>query len=347
MTLPHLMLAVDVPAPGGPEALTPVQVPLPELRDGQVLIRVAAAGVNYPDVMQRLGRYDPPSWHSPRPGLEVSGEVAAIGAGVMGFAAGDPVLALCNGGGYAEYVAVPAGQVLPIPRGVSVTWAGAIAETWFTTEQTLVMRAGLEAGMNVLIHGAAGGIGAAAIAQCLIHGARPIAVVSSREKAWHAREELHAAEVIVHTEDDFVARTRELTDGKGADRIVSFAGGDMLARNFAAAARGATIVQLAALSADTAEIPLPQLLGKQLTLFGSTLRPQSDATKATIAQSLMRHAWPAFAAGKVARPRLRAVPLRDAALAHRTLEDRQSYGKIVLLTPFGERFVNDNSVAEP
>lgn len=346
MPLPNEMHAIDVPVPGGPEALVPVAAPLPELRPGEVLIRVAAAGVNYPDVLQRRGRYDAPPQHSPRPGLEVSGEIAALGDGVQGFAPGEPVLALCNGGGYAEYVAVPAGQVLPVPGGIDMAWAGAIPETWFTIEQTLVMRSGLTAGMNVLIHGAAGGIGTAAIAQSRIHGARAIAVVSNGEKAAHVINDLGADAAIIHTEEDFVARTSELTGGKGADRIVTFAGGPLLARNIETAARGGTIIQLATLSGSTAEIPLHLLLGKQLTLFGSMLRPQTDAAKAAIAESLRVHAWPAFATGAVPRPRLRAMPLANAAGAHRAMEDRHSYGKIVLVTPFGERFVNDNPVAE-
>jgi putative PIG3 family NAD(P)H quinone oxidoreductase len=338
------MLAIDVPTPGGPEALTPVTIAVPEPGPGEVLVRVAVAGINYPDLLQRRGHYDPPPGHAPRPGLEISGTIAATGEGVTGFAEGDAVLALCNGGGYAEYVAVPAGQVLPLPTGVTMLQAGAMAETWFTVEQTLVMRAGLAEGMSVLIHGAAGGIGSAAIALSLIHGARPIAVVSSEDKAWAVRD-LGAKDVVIHTEEDFVTAAKALTDGNGVDRIVNFAGGDMPARNMAAAARDAVIVQLASLNSGKAEIPVSLLLGKALTLIGSTLRPQPPEVKAAIAASLKRTAWPAFAAGAVKLPRLRAVPMADAASAHRALEDRGSYGKIVLLTPFGESFVNDNSVA--
>ncbi|QMV01062.1 zinc-binding dehydrogenase [Devosia sp. D6-9] len=346
MTLPARMLAIEIVTPGGPDGLTAVETSLPTLRRGEILIRVAAAGVNYPDVLQRMGRYDPPSWHSPRPGLEVSGEVAALGEGVEGFTLGEPVLALCNGGGYAEYVAVPAGQVLPIPERVDMIWAGSLAETWFTVEQTLAMRAGLAEVQDVLVHGAAGGIGTAAIARSQIAGARPIGVVSTHEKAEYLRGRLGVDAVIIHRDEDFVERTRALTGGKGADRVVSFAGGDMLARNMEAAARGGTILQLASLSDVNAQISLPQLLGRQLTILGSVLRPQSDATKAEIAASLRRNVWPAFAAGNVVRPRLSTVPLAQATNAHRAMEDRASYGKIVLITAFGERFINDNSVAE-
>jgi putative PIG3 family NAD(P)H quinone oxidoreductase len=338
------MLAIDVPTPGGPEALVPTKAAVPEIRPDEVLIRVAVAGINYPDLLQRQGRYDQPPGHSPRLGLEVSGEIAAIGSGVENFAVGDVVLALCNGGGYAEYVAVPAGQVLPLPQGVTMVQAGAMAETWFTVQHMLMMHGHLQPGMSVLIHGAAGGIGSAAIALCLIHGARPIAVVSSEDKAWAAKE-LGAKDVIIHTQDDFVAAAKALTDGSGVDRIVNFAGGDILARNMVAAARGAIILQLASLDSTKSEIPVNLLLGKALTLFGATLRPQPIAVKAAIAQGLLSTAWPAFASGTVKLPRLRAVPLADAVRAHRALEDRTSYGKIVLLTPFGESFVNDNSVA--
>ncbi|HEY4201748.1 MAG TPA: NAD(P)H-quinone oxidoreductase [Devosiaceae bacterium] len=338
------MTAIAITAPGGPEVLQAVAVATPQPGPGDVLIRVAAAGINYPDLAQRRGKYDPPSWHSPHPGLEVSGEIAALGEGVSSFVLGDRVLALCNGGGYADYVTVPAGQVLPVPHGVALIQAGAMAETWFTVQQTLVMRAGLLPGMNVLIHGAAGGIGNAAIALSLIHGARPIAVVSTTDKADYAKQ-LGAADTILHTSEDFVARAQQLTDGKGADRIVALAGGDMLPRNMAAAARFATIVQLATLGDANADIPLGLLLGRALTLIGSTLRPQSNATKTAIAQGLLETAWPAFAAGQVKLPRLRTLPLREAAAAHQAMEERDSYGKIALVTAFGQAFLNDKSVA--
>ena len=348
MTLPDEMQAIDIAGPGGgPEVLTPTRALLPLPRADEVLIRVAAAGVNYPDVLQRKGHYDPPPGHSPRPGLEVAGEIVALGEAVEGLAKGQRVLALCNGGGYAGYVAVPHGQVLPIPSGVDIAWAGAIAETWFTIEQTLIQRTALAPGMNVLVHGAAGGIGTAALSLSRIGKARPIAVVSTREKADYVRGTLGVPDVIVHGEEDFSASALALTDGRGVDRIVSFAGGDMLARNLTAAARDAVIIQLASLSGSKAELPLPQLLAKQLTLIGSTLRPQSSTRKAQIAQGLLAGAWPAFAAGNVARPHIETLPLGEAAMAHARLEDRRFFGKLVLLTAFGEGLVNDNFVAKP
>jgi len=229
------MLAIQISTPGGPEVLTPAELAQAVPRDGEVLIRVAAAGINAPDLAQRRGAYDPPPEASPLPGLEVSGEIVGTG---------EKVVALCNGGGYAEYVAVPAGQVLPLPEGWSLVAGAALPETFFTVQQTLVMRAGLQAGMQVLIHGAAGGIGGAAIQICRLHGANPIAVVSSPEKAAYVRS-LGATDIIDHSTEDFVARTREITGGHGADRILDMVGGDYLPRNIDASARGGYIVQVA------------------------------------------------------------------------------------------------------
>jgi NADPH2:quinone reductase len=339
MDLPHEMTAIEIAVPGGPEVLRPARMPLPALAAGEVLIRVAAAGVNGPDLGQRRGTYDPPPGASPLPGLEVGGVIAAVAEGVATFAVGDEVVALTNGGGYAEYVAVPAGQVLPLPRGWSLAAGAALPETFFTIAQTLVMRAGLSAGMDVLICGAAGGIGGAAIQICRMMGARPIAIVSGGEKVWYA-ESLGAAAVIVHTRDDVVARVRELTHGKGADRVVEMMGGRTLEQSIDAAARGAHIVCLAALSGETSAIHAGKIVSKWLTVSGSTLRPQSPAIKAEIALHLRRHVWPALDDGRIVRPRIRAVPLEEAAAAHIAMERRDNYGKIVLLTAFGRSLVN-------
>jgi NADPH2:quinone reductase len=334
MTLPAEMTVIAITAPGGPEVLQPARQPLPQPDPDEVLIRVAAAGVNAPDLSQRRGRYDPPPGASPLPGLEVSGVVVALGREVRGLAVGAPVVALCNGGGYAEYVAVPAGQVLPLPAGWSLVDAAALPETFFTVQQTLVMRAGLEPGMDVLIHGAAGGIGGTAIQVARLFGARPIAVVSTPEKARYA-ESLGADAVIEHRREDFVERTLQLTGGKGADRIVDMVGGDYLPRNIAAAARGAHIVLLASLSGAPSTVNAGQLVFKWLTVSGSTLRPQTPAFKAKIADSLRRTVWPALADGRIGPPRLRRLPLERASEAHGAMEDRAHFGKIVLLTAFG------------
>ncbi|RUT35182.1 NAD(P)H-quinone oxidoreductase [Arsenicitalea aurantiaca] len=329
------MTAIAVATPGGPESLQPRTVPLPEPGPGEVLVRVAAAGINYPDVMQRLGRYDPPPGASPLPGLEVSGEIASLGEGVSGHEIGARVVALCNGGGYAEFVTIPSGQVVPLPPGLDLLSGAAIPETFFTVQQTLVMRSGLQAGMSVLIHGAAGGIGGAAIQISRWLGARPIAVVSSEEKADYARS-LGASDVIIHTRKDFPEAAKALTGGEGVGRIISIAGGDMLDKNLRALARFGTIIQLAGLDGARSELDIGRLLGRQATIFGSTLRPQSSALKAEIAASLVHRIWPGFAEGRINAPRIAILPLAEAAEAHRRMETRSNHGKLVLVTPWGE-----------
>lgn len=334
MRIPLDMIAIAIAAPGGPEMLQPVRQALPPLRPGEVLIRVAAAGLNAPDLGQRRGTYAPPPGASPLPGLEVSGEITALGEAVTGFAVGDHVVALTNGGGYAEYVAVPSGQVLPPPSGWSLVEAATIPETFFTVEQTLVMRAGLSSGMFVLIHGGAGGIGGTAIQVSRLHGARPIAVVSSSEKADYALS-LGAEAVIRHDTEDFVPRTLALTGDRGADRIIDMVAGENLDRNISASAHFGHIVLLATAGGAKAEISAARLMMKQLTLSGSTLRPQATEVKAAIAASLRGTVWPALADGRISRPRLQRFALTDAPDAHQALETRANYGKIVLVTDYG------------
>lgn len=334
MSIAAEMIAIAIAAPGGPEMLQPLRHPVPSPRPGEVLIRVAAAGLNAPDLGQRRGTYAPPPGASPLPGLEVSGEIAALGEGTSGHSIGDRVVALTNGGGYAEYVAVPDGQVLPLPAGWTPVEGATIPETWFTVEQTLVMRAGLSSGMFVLVHGGAGGIGGAAIQSSRLHGARPIAVVSSAEKAEYALS-LGAEAAIRHDTEDFVARTMAITAEYGADRVIDMVAGENLERNIAAAARFGHIVLLATAGGAKAEINAARLMMKQLTLSGSTLRPQTSEAKAAIAASLRANAWPAFADGLVLKPRIQRFSLSDAPAAHRALETRANYGKIVLVTDFG------------
>jgi len=334
MTLPSTMLAITIAQLGGPEVLTPRTLPLPPCGPEDVLIRVAAAGVNSPDLAQRAGHYDPPPGASPLPGLEVSGQIVALGSAVSDFALGDAVMALTNGGGYAEYAAVPAGQVLPIPANWSLLDAAALPETWFTVTQTLVMRAGLTSGMSVLVHGAAGGIGGAAIQIATILGARAIAVVSSPEKAAYAQS-LGAVATIDRTSEDIAARVLKLTDGHGVDRILDIIGGAMTAINIAAAARGGHIVQVATLDGGTVQLPLRQLMAKQLTLSGSTLRPQTSATKAAIATRIRTDLLGALSAPDLPRPRITHIPLEQASAAHTAMEARSHIGKFVLTTSFG------------
>jgi len=333
-SLPKDMLAVILNGEGGPEVLTPARLALPPVRAGEVLIRVAAAGVNGPDISQREGRYAPPPDASPLPGLEVSGTIAALGAGVTRFAPGQSVVALCNGGGYAEYVAVPAGQVLPSPAGWSWADAAGLPETFFTIQQTLVERSRLEPGMNVLVHGGSGGLGATAIQMGKLHGCTILATASGPEKMAYAAA-MGADAVIDYRKEDFVARCRELTDGRGVDRILDIIGGDYLGRNLRAAARNAVILQLAMREGARTEIDLGPILMKALTLTGSTLRPQSGADKARLAAGLAATVWPAIAAGRIRPARTRTFPLDRAADAHRSMESRDHYGKIVLVTDFG------------
>lgn len=330
--LPPDMLAITIAAPGGPEQLQPARLPLPVPGPDDILIRVAAAGVNGPDLAQRRGQYDPPPGASPLLGLEVAGIVVARGDAATRYPIGASVMALCNGGGYAEYVAVPQGQVLPVPEGWSLSAAAALPETWFTVTQTLVMRAGLSAGMSVLVHGASGGIGGAAIQIATLLGARPIAVTSSPAKADYARA-LGAIATIDRSED-IAARALALTDGKGVDRVVDVIGGEMAAVNVAASARNGHIVQISTLAGGTAPVPLRLMMAKGLTLSGSTLRPQDQATKAEIAEAVARF-LPALAAPDWRQPDLARFALEDAATAHAAMEGRTHVGKLVLETAFG------------
>ena len=330
------MHAIVIAAPGGPAVLQRQPWPMPPCGPDEVLIRVAAAGVNGPDLAQRRGLYDPPPGASPLPGLEVAGEIAEIGADVTAWRVGQPVMALTNGGGYAEFVAVPAGQVLPVPQGWTLAEAAALPETWFTVTQTLVMRAGLEPGMSVLVHGAAGGIGGAAIQIATILGARAIAVVSSPAKAAYATR-LGAVATIDYTTEDILARARALTDGQGVDRVLDIIGGAMAQTNIEASARLGHIVQVSTLDGSNAEISLRSLMAKQLTLSGSTLRPQSAATKAAIAAHIRAHLLPALSVPGCVKPLVTAFAFDDAAGAHAAMEARTHSGKLVLVTPFGAR----------
>jgi NADPH2:quinone reductase len=328
------MTAIPLTAHGGPDILQTERLPVPPVGESDVLIRVAAAGVNAPDIAQRKGYYDPPPGASPHLGLEVSGEIAALGAAVSGWAIGDKVIALCNGGGYAEYVSVPFGQVLPLPANWALVDGAALPETWFTVTQTLVMRAGIEKGMHVLVHGAAGGIGGAAIQIATLLGARAIGVVSNEDKARYAMD-LGAVATINHTSEDIVARTMALTEGKGADRILDVVGGDMAAKNIAASARFGHIVQVSTIDQPEAKISLRTLMAKQLTLSGSTLRPQTPEVKAAIAERMKTDLWPALQSPGFKRPRIRRFALEDAAEAHRAMEERNNMGKILLVTAYG------------
>jgi NADPH:quinone reductase len=333
MGIPDTMTAIVAREPGSAAVLESAQVPVPVPRLGEVLIRIVGAGVNAPDLAQRRGDYPPPEGHSPILGLEVSGEIVSP-AGEWSL--GDKVVALTNGGGYAEYVAVPAGQVLPAPANWPLADAAALPETWFTITQTIVMRAGLRAGHALLITGAAGGLGGTAIQVALILGATPLAIVGNEEKADYVRR-LGATHVIRHDTEDVLARTRDLTDGRGADIVLDMLGGPATQRHIEAAARGGHIVMVGTQASRDSVLPLNKLIAKQLTLSGSTLRHQSSETKAAIAARLRADLWPALSYPALRRPRVQRFPLAEAAAAHRAVETRGHHGKSVLVTDFGIR----------
>ena len=325
------MSAIALSGHGGPEVMRLQQLPLPVPAPGDVLIRVAAASVNAPDLSQRAGHYPPPPGASPLLGLDVAGEIVHP-AGQ--WREGNRVVALCNGGGYAEYVAVPAGQVLPIPAGWSWTEAAALPECWFTVTQTLVMRAGLASGMFVLVSGASGGVGGAAISIAKILGAIPLAIVSSDDKEAYVRH-LGATDTIRRDRDDIVARTLAMTGDRGADRVLDLAGGEFTGFAVEASARFGHIVVVSTLADRNATLPLNKITAKQLTLSGSTLRPQTAETKAAIATTLRDRIWPALADPAFPRPQIRTFSPEDAAAAHIAMQNPSHFGKIVLVTAFG------------
>ncbi len=329
MSVPREMMAIEIAAPGGPEQLRMARRPMPQPGEGEVLVRVAAAGVNRPDVMQRQGRYPPPAGASDIPGLEVAGEVIALGANVSGVALGDRVTALLPGGGYADHAVAAAALCLPIPNGLSMVEAAALPETFFTVWTNLFERGGLKAGESVLIHGGTSGIGTTAIQLAAAWGARVFATAGTREKA-RACERLGAARGIDYRAEDFVEVIRQETAGKGVDLILDMVGASYLARNMDAAALEGRLVVISLIGGARAEINLGTLMSKRLTVTGSTLRVRTVAQKTAVADGLRRHVWPLLAAGRV-RPVIHATfPLAQASDAHRLMETSQHIGKIVL-----------------
>lgn len=327
--VPVEMAAVEITAPGGPEQLKIGRRPTPQPGDGEVLVRVAAAGVNRPDVMQRQGRYPPPAGASDIPGLEVSGEVVALGPDVSGIAIGDRVTALLPGGGYAAYAVAAAPLCLPVPRGLSMVEAAALPETFYTVWTNLFDRGGLESGETVLVHGGTSGIGTTAIQLAAAWGARVFATAGSPEKA-RACERFGAARGIDYKAEDFAEVIRHETAGKGVDVILDMLGASYLARNLESLAIEGRLVVISLLGGARAEINLNVILSKRATLTGSTLRIRTVAQKATIAEALRRNVWPLLSEGRV-RPIIHATfPLAEASLAHRLMESSQHIGKIVL-----------------
>ena len=325
-TLPDIMQAVEISEFGGPEVLKPVSHPVPKAAAGQVVIRVAYAGVNRPDALQRAGGYMPPKGASDLPGLEASGEVAAIGAGVTGLAIGDKVCALLPGGGYAEYVVTPAAHCLPIPDGVSLKEAACLPETCFTVWSNVITRGGLKAGERFLVHGGSSGIGTTAIQLAKALGARVFATAGSQVKCAACRD-LGAEMAINYRDEDFVDVLR--AEG-GADLILDMVGGEYLPRNVKALADDGRLVQIAFLQGPKVALNFAQVMMRRLTITGSTLRPQSDLAKAAIAQDLREAVWPLISVGKLRPVMDSSFPLARAAEAHARMESSAHIGKIVL-----------------
>jgi NADPH2:quinone reductase len=320
------MRAIEITKPGGPEVLQLTSRPVPQPGHGQVVIKVAFAGVNRPDALQRAGMYAPPPSASDLPGLEASGEVVAIGEGVADVALGDQVCALLPGGGYAEYVATPAAHCLPVPDGMGLKEAACLPETFFTVWSNVFMRGGLKAGERFLVHGGSSGIGTTAIQLAQTFGARVFATAGSDPKC-AACMALGAEAAINYRDTDFV---EVMAAEGGADLILDMVGGDYIPRNLKALSEDGRLVQIAFLQGPKVEVNFATLMTRRLTMTGSTLRPQSDLAKARIAQELREAVWPLLSSGRVAPVMDSDYALADAAQAHARMETSNHIGKIVL-----------------
>jgi putative PIG3 family NAD(P)H quinone oxidoreductase len=327
--LPARMLAVAISQPGGPMVLKPEWRSLPRPAGREVLIRVNAAGVNRPDLLQRKGAYPPPAGASDLPGLEVSGEVVAHGDAVVRWRPGDRVCALTPGGGYAEYVKVHETHALPVPAGFAMTEAAAVPETYFTVWHNVFERGGLKPGETLLVHGGSSGIGTTAIQLAKAFGSTVIVTAGSDAKC-EACVKLGADRAINYRTEDFVAAVKEQTGKNGADVILDMVGGDYVARNYDAAAVEGRIVQIATQGGAVASADFSRLMMKRLVHTGSTLRPRSDEVKGAIAAALEANVWPLLAARKVAPLLDRIFPLKEAWRAHERLEEGDAIGKVVL-----------------
>jgi len=326
--LPTTMTVIGITAPGAPDVLVPEQRPLPTPGEGEVLVKVAAAGVNRPDVMQRKGLYPPPPGASDIPGLEIAGEVAALGPGVQRWKLGDRVMALVSGGGYGEYCLAHGSHALPV-SGLSVVEAAAIPETIFTVWHNVFERGGLKSGETLLVHGGSSGIGTTAIQLAKALGSRVITTAGSPEKCDACRK-LGADVAVNYKTEDFVAATKKATGDKGADVILDMVGGDYIPRNYEAAAVEGRIVQIAFMGSPKAEVNFMRLMLKRLHHTGSTLRARSVADKGAIARAVEDNALPLTTAGKVKPVIYKTFPLKEAAAAHALMESSAHIGKIVL-----------------
>jgi NADPH:quinone reductase len=334
VSVPGEMRVVEISRFGGPEVLVPARRPVPEPGEGEILIRVHAAGVNRPDALQRAGGYEPPPGASDLPGLEAAGEVAAVGPGAERWRVGDRVCALLPGGGYAEYVTTPAAHALPVPGGLPMTEAAGLCETFFTVWSNVFERGRLAAGEAFLVHGGSSGIGTTAIQLAAARGARVFATAGSAEKC-AACERLGAERAINYREEDFVAVVQELTGGGGVDVILDMVGGAYIPRNVRALALEGRLVLIAFLGGAKVELNFSPVMRRRLTITGSTLRPQSVEAKARIAAGVEREVWPLIEAGRI-RPVLdQTFPLEEAAAAHARMESSAHIGKIILTVAEG------------
>ncbi len=327
--IPARMTAVAITQPGGPMVLKAEKRAVPEPGDNEILIRVQAAGVNRPDLLQRQGAYPPPPGASDLPGLEVAGTVAATGAGVTRWKVGDAVCALTNGGGYAEFVTVHASHVLPVPHGFTMTEAAALPETYFTVWHNVFQRGGLKDGETLLVHGGSSGIGTTAIQLGVAFGATVIATAGTPEKC-AACVALGATRAINHRTEDFVAVVKEATGGQGANVILDMVGGDYVGRNYTAAAIEGRIVQIATMKGAVASADFSKLMMKRLVHTGSTLRPRTAEFKGLVAAALEQHVWPLLNVRRVVPVMDMIFPLKEAWRAHERLEEGDQIGKIVL-----------------
>ena len=327
--LPETITAIEIREFGGPDVLTPGSRPVPTAGSGEVLIKVAAAGVNRPDVLQRSGGYPPPPGASDIPGLEVAGTIVTLGGDTGDWREGDTVTALVSGGGYAEYATAPAPQCLRVPQGLTLAEAAGLPETFFTVWSNVFDRGGLTAGESFLVHGGSSGIGTTAIQLAKAMGARVFATAGSAEKC-EACERLGAERAINYREEDFVPLVKQATDGKGVDVVLDMVGGDYVARNIAAMAADGRLVYIAFLGGSKVEVDLLPLMLKRLTITGSTMRPRPVAFKAAIARKLEEKVWPLIEAGTLKPVLHQTFPLAEAAAAHRLMESSSHVGKIVL-----------------
>ena len=329
MDLPKTMTFITLDGHGGPEVLKPAEMDTPQPGDGEILIKVEAAGVNRPDVQQRKGMYNPPPGASTVPGLEVAGTVAALGAGTSRYSVGDAVCALAPGGGYAQFCKVPERHALPVPSNLSMVEAGGVPETYFTVWTNVFDRARLRAGESILIHGGSSGIGTTAIQLAREFGATVYTTVGNAEKA-KVCEDLGAARAINYRDEDFVAVVKEATGGPGVNVILDMVGGSYIQKNIDALAVDGRLVQIAWLGGAKTEANFMKLMVKRLTWTGSTLRPRSIEDKAAMAANLEAKVWPLIEVGRVKPLIYKIFPLSEAAEAHRLMETSTHIGKIML-----------------